>query len=181
MKETPFEWLSRKWGNVTYPIRCFFKPYNVIKCAKLDRSWCDRDHLMLHAMFQILVDFVELEQPFRDWNRKTKRYTDRNEMRAWIEKSYNTPEGRASFYCDWHSDDEKVTIDERTRETYLTATDVLNLYEWYKDEKYEFDTWTEIEINKVPGQRIYEMELAHNEMVNNMLRKLLACREWLWT
>jgi hypothetical protein len=29
----------------------------------LEEGWCDKDVLMLHAAFQILVDFVEVEHP----------------------------------------------------------------------------------------------------------------------
>jgi len=37
-----------------------------MKCLKihsLKRGWCDKDELLLHAAFQILVDFVEQEKP----------------------------------------------------------------------------------------------------------------------
>lgn len=35
----------------------------------LDKGWCDRDQVLLHAAFQILVDFIEKEHPERiDWN-----------------------------------------------------------------------------------------------------------------
>ncbi len=36
----------------------------IIKIHTLKKGWADRDHLMLHANFQILVDFVEQEKPF---------------------------------------------------------------------------------------------------------------------
>ena len=29
----------------------------------LEKGWCDRDDLLLHACFQILTDFVETEMP----------------------------------------------------------------------------------------------------------------------
>jgi len=36
----------------------------------LDNRWHDKDELLLHAAFQILVDFVEKERPFKhiDWS-----------------------------------------------------------------------------------------------------------------
>jgi len=41
-----------------------------LKINTLDKCWCDRDDLLLHASFQILVDFVEKEEPGKiiDWN-----------------------------------------------------------------------------------------------------------------
>ena len=34
-----------------------------LKIHTLKKGWRDRDSIMLHAAFQILVDFVELEKP----------------------------------------------------------------------------------------------------------------------
>jgi hypothetical protein len=40
-----------------------------LKIQTLDKAWHDRDELLLHAAFQVLVDFVENEHPDRiiDW------------------------------------------------------------------------------------------------------------------
>jgi hypothetical protein len=42
----------------------------ILKIHTLDKGWHDRDEVLLHAAFQILVDFVEQEQPDKivDWN-----------------------------------------------------------------------------------------------------------------
>jgi hypothetical protein len=41
-----------------------------LKIKTLSNNWHDKDEVLLHAAFQILVDFVEQEQPERtvDWN-----------------------------------------------------------------------------------------------------------------
>lgn len=41
-----------------------------LKIQTLDKQWHDRDEILLHAAFQVLVDFIESEQPDRtiDWN-----------------------------------------------------------------------------------------------------------------
>lgn len=41
-----------------------------LKIHTLKKGWQDRDEIMLHAVFQILVDFVEQEKPDEivDWN-----------------------------------------------------------------------------------------------------------------
>jgi hypothetical protein len=43
--------------------------------------WCDKDHVMLHAVFQLLADFVEQEKPDQivDWN------SDPAHKQAWKE------------------------------------------------------------------------------------------------
>ena len=39
-----------------------FKPVNVIRIKTLSRSkWIDRDFIILHGAFQVLVDYIELE------------------------------------------------------------------------------------------------------------------------
>ena len=42
----------------------------ILKIHSLEKGWCDKDHVMLHSVFQLLVDFVEQEKPDQivDWN-----------------------------------------------------------------------------------------------------------------
>ncbi|MGR3179420.1 MAG: hypothetical protein ACUZ8E_15335 [Candidatus Anammoxibacter sp.] len=42
----------------------------ILKIHTLEKGWCDKDEILLHAMFQLLVDFVEQEKPDQiiDWN-----------------------------------------------------------------------------------------------------------------
>ena len=41
-----------------------------LKIHTLDKGWCDKDEILLHATFQLLVDFVEQEIPDQiiNWN-----------------------------------------------------------------------------------------------------------------
>ena len=52
-----------------------------LKIHSLDKGWCDRDVLLLHAAFQILVDYVEQEKPREvvDWS------VDAKHRQAWKE------------------------------------------------------------------------------------------------
>ncbi|MFT5368682.1 MAG: hypothetical protein ACI8V2_003649 [Candidatus Latescibacterota bacterium] len=52
-----------------------------LKIHTLNKGWCDKDEVLLHAAFQILVDFVEREKPGKviDWN------SDKNHKKAWRE------------------------------------------------------------------------------------------------
>ena len=42
----------------------------ILKIHTLQKGWSDKDHVMLHAAFQLLVDFMEQEKPDKivDWN-----------------------------------------------------------------------------------------------------------------
>jgi hypothetical protein len=41
----------------------------LLKIQTLDKGWCDKDEVLLHAAFQLLADFVEQEYPDKvtDW------------------------------------------------------------------------------------------------------------------
>ena len=203
LRRDPLGFIKVRLNGYWYDFKRLFSPYNVVKCQKLPRSWCDRDYLMFHTMFQIVVDFVELEQPFKGWDDKyqVKRFTDRIAMREWIEQGYNTDEGRMSFHCDWFSDEEKANQDKRTHQTYLTYMEILYLYEWYKDEKYDLDMWSlsiktgekivfgDDGIQYVPNgkpalitrEEMFEMQNEHEAVCNRMLHRILAIRRHLWT
>jgi len=40
-----------------------------LRIHSLDKGWCDKDAMMLHAAFQLLVDFMDKEEPDQivDW------------------------------------------------------------------------------------------------------------------
>ena len=52
-----------------------------LKIHTLEKSWFDKDEVLLHAAFQILIDFVEQEKPDKivDWN------ADELHRKAWKE------------------------------------------------------------------------------------------------
>jgi len=41
-----------------------------LKIHTLEKGWCDKDEILLHAAFQLLIDFIEQEKPDKivDWN-----------------------------------------------------------------------------------------------------------------
>lgn len=191
--------IGRRLRSITYETRCFFKPYNVVKIQALPRTWTDRDAVMFHAIFQIVVDFVELEQPFKDWDIKDcgKRFTDRAAMRAHIEKYLNSP----AAAHEGASPEEVKEILESLRAHYLRDLEVLYLYEWYKDGKYDLDVFELYEktgekyklkggaIERVPNgkeklitwKEVREIEEEHDIVCERMLQRVLAIRKHLWT
>lgn len=52
-----------------------------LKIHTLHKGWCDKDEVLLHAAFQLLVDFVEQEKPGKviDWN------SDKEHKKVWRE------------------------------------------------------------------------------------------------
>lgn len=47
-----------------------FKSYNRISIPTIERSWCDRDEVILHVVFSVLVEFVE-----KEWKGKPEQYS----------------------------------------------------------------------------------------------------------
>lgn len=63
----------------------------ILKIKTLKKGWCDRDHVLLHAAFQVLVDFIEGEKPGQivDWNHDTvhrKAWKEITDLYRWWKK-----------------------------------------------------------------------------------------------
>jgi hypothetical protein len=56
----------------------------VLKIHTLEKGWCDKDYVMLHAVFQLLVDFIDQEKPDQivDWNSDPKHKHAWKEIRS---------------------------------------------------------------------------------------------------
>ena len=157
--------LKRKFSKAYYAARSWIFPYNVIKISALDRTWHDRDYVMFHANFQILVDFIELEQPYISWGDKCRgRITNIVKMREFINDLYG-PENRAAFYADWFTEEEKADQDRRTNESFLHNNNLLDLYEWYVTKKYEAS----------------EDDVDEYNQLDEKLLQLIKLRRYLWT
>jgi len=64
-KETLWEWTSGWISAIYWRIRQWFqsKMKRKLFITTLDRRYCDRDEILLHAAFQILVDYYKYEHP----------------------------------------------------------------------------------------------------------------------
>lgn len=68
-----YRFVTRVWNNCVhepwYRLKCrLWHRFNVIYISTLTPTWHDRDEVLLHAAFQILVDFVDREKPFDRFN-----------------------------------------------------------------------------------------------------------------
>lgn len=204
--KSPFVFFRQKIIDLTYQAKCYFSPYNVVTCKDLESGWADRDRLMFHAMFQILVDFVELEQPFRNWEDKyskfaNKRHTDRIEMYLFNERWYNSEDGKKSSYHMGATQEQKKQYDLETFKRYNINREILFLYGWYKDKKYEFDDKTyrtatgvryvfdsntikTVETGNpilITTKEFADIQEEHDELCSLMLERILSIRQYLWT
>lgn len=145
--------------------------------------YVDADTKMFHAMFQILVDFVELEQPFDfPFDTKKVRNKDINNMRFRLLNMQN---------------EEKQTGVDLCSKKY---SEILFLYEWYINREYIFDFDKHFEkVGKtlnldsdnlfedngkkklISIDEFNEIKEEHKLRCNSMLYRLLDIREFLWT
>ncbi len=123
-----------------------------LKIETLDKGWCDRDQVLLHAAFQILVDFIEKEDPERiNWNSDALHRRGWREIKSlhrwWKEtrpnrKSPLDDERLPSPPMKWkkvpHSDlSELVKPDKKKYAKYYEALDRHNKLEqkWLKEDQ----------------------------------------------
>lgn len=90
-----------------YQFKCWvWYRYRTVKPSSLKgHGWVDRDTLMLHCMFQCLVDFVEGEDPFNrtDFDHETVRHVKKEiqELYTWWKDVYLKdiyPQGGSTFH-----------------------------------------------------------------------------------
>jgi hypothetical protein len=87
---------------------------NSLKSVK-EQPWCDRDYLLFHACFQILVDWVEQEEGIENW-----RFEE-----------YQTPINTLkSLYDWWKSLDEEYDLAEDSAQEKLEQLVKLRRYLW---------------------------------------------------
>jgi hypothetical protein len=124
------------------------------------RGWLDRDQLLFHAAFQVLVDFIEQERPFGPGSVA--------EQRAWVERLATEPGA------------------EHHREAYL---ELLDLYEWYKGKGYLLDLdaaymaayAAPLADRAARLAEVSHLEQAHEAYCDAALRRLVELRSHLWT
>lgn len=132
---------------------------------------------MFHAMFQILVDFVELEHPFTNDYEMKKRFTNREAMRTAILKKRSPAYIEENYFSGNCSAGEKIARMSNAISRVMIDEEVFALYEWYKDKKYELpkEVWMSCDDTSL------EADDANDKKIDEMLHRLLAIRKHLWT
>jgi len=156
-----------KWDKFTLPFyRAFYKikglPYNlrqafirkhhIVKMPRLSRwNWCDTDHRLVHANFELLVQFVDNEKPFDwiNWESDEGHQNAANVMRELYK-----------WWKDYPRREKEV--DDATHNWYVSSCASR------EDEKELFD-------------RIHELEEKLHEETKANLHRLIDIKDYLWT
>ena len=155
-----------KIQNVCYYLKCrFWKKYNRVIVKTLPPTWIDRCDLLTHAMFQILVDFIEKEKPFD--------YLD-------TEASYNTKEWKEikDIYNWWII--EGAHFDSMYDYDSIEHTSLDDMWEKLPNGSYrllEYKTRKE----KDWWKKVHKREDDHMKIVEKNMKRLVELRYMLWT
>lgn len=139
-----------------------------LKIQTLDNNYYDRDSILLHAAFQILVDFIEKEQPDKivDWNYdRTHKHVWR-EMRSlykWWEEI--RPSRRSPLY------DEKLVHPPHEFKKISGSTDI----EMIMPDEEEYASYYQALKEDIKLERKWHKEDQRN------LHRLIEIRAYLWT
>lgn len=103
-------------------------PANLLHMSTLTEGWCDKDHVLLHACFQLITDFVEKELA-------------------------------ESWWIHWDQDEDHAAAKK----------EIDILYAWWKE-------W-QVKLN----DGSFHHDLADYQKENEMLKRLIEVRQFMWT
>jgi len=139
-----------------------------LKINTLNKGWHDKDDVLLHASFQLLVDFIENEHPdrFIDWN------ADKLHRRAWKEIK--------SLYKWWK---EKRPARKDPLDDKKLPTPPMRFKKISGSENYEM-----VEPDKKKFAKYYKAIKTHSRLEKKWfeedqrnLHRLIEIRDFLWT
>lgn len=145
----------------------------ILKINTLKKGWTDRNDLLLHACFQILVDFVEKESPFKfiDWNSDEAHINVAKEIRSlyrwWVKLRPN----RRDYYEELE-ENEIPSLEEKLKPIYSDDGKVDSYWLVRLPEKYSKYDKISKKMSKL--ERKWEAEDQKN------LLRLAAIRQFLW-
>jgi hypothetical protein len=179
--------------------------YDVIRTG-LPRTYHDGDTRMLHGMFAILVDFVEIEKAHMQYV-----FSENTDPRPWYARrpfrffSHRVPEAGLE-YLKW-----EMSLDEHVDEAYVNisqaqaAREIYDLYIWWTQERplrvepYAASGWNDYyrenyenkqrdpldehdsEQADIALKRLHDIEMQYDQQDQDYLIRLVKVRKHLWT
>ncbi len=146
--------VTKPFNDTRYWIRCrIFDKYHVIHTG-LKPGYADCDTRLLHGMFNLLVDFVEVEKAwmhvvFNEENQKIRKHPWWS--LGWTRfKAFRDPEAGLA-YLNWEMtlDDPKLSEYERSDAQAVGAREQFALYNWWKNirpnrpDPYDVSGWSD--------------------------------------
>jgi len=171
--------------NMWYNFKCWaWHRYSTIRCHHLPHTWSDRRTLLLHASFEILVDFIDDEcspghvlwygegAHMIEVDGKQKNVMDEMlELKHWWEKVYNE---------EYPTKDEELwgaseLVSPKFKN--VPCDDMPDCFELV----IEYEDDAQRDAYKTLTNEIRDLEMHMDEQSEVMLKRLAAVRLWMWT
>lgn len=199
------------WEKIKKPVSKLMNkvfPYYTLKIQSLSSDeWYETDDLIFHSVFQLLVDYIELQTPFRSYQDRdydsAARYTDVVAMREFIEDQLNT--GLSEEFATFSEADKQQSA-RQFRQQYVNSLAALDLYQWYKfvypnrpcgyeyvadseivlvdtDENVKFKRYEirQTTNGHITSRELTEMQEDQQYIEDLQLSRLMKIRRTLWT
>lgn len=146
----------------------------ILKINTLKKGRVDRNNLLLHACFQILVDFVEKESPFKfiDWNSDEAHINAAKEIRSlyrwWVKLRPNRPD-----YYKELEENEIPSFEEMSEPIYSNDGKTIDHYRLIKPPK-KYSKYYKV------SKKMVKLEIKCEEEDQKNLLRLTAIRQFLW-
>lgn len=195
-----FSWrLKRKlWEDPIWWVRHrITNRYNIIRIHSLKPGYYDADERMLHACFNLLVDFVEIELAAANWNFEGKK-----KRRVRIGHARNRCPEAGVDHLQWEINDSGCNMGSSPTQADM-AREKLALYLWWTETRpARVDPWSDpgiwaewrakhkattdlddADFMRVgePHQRAGSLEKFYEDEDQEMLGRLVKLRGSLWT
>ena len=149
----------------------FFKRYDLIRTGLSKSSWADKDYLMLYGMMGLLVDFVEKERGIY--------YVDD------APEQNETKRKLMDLYTEWIVDyPNLVRLEEESLTAWCNTTN-MEFRDCEMEEYSEIVFVQEEGFTKADSTKLFDLhskaELKREEKEQDMLKRLVELRQYLWT
>ncbi len=197
--------VKQRFTDVPYQLRMrWINRYDIIRTG-LSRSYHDGDTRMLHGMFTILVDFVEIEKTHMQYV-----FNENNDPRPWWARRplrfFNYRNAQAGLaYLEWEMTlDDEAGADDCVITQAQAAREIRDLYIWWtqvrpaRPDPYDESGWTAYMHSREQAgydpldanpdaqvtiliQKLRDLENQYDQEDHDYLVRLVKIRKHLWT
>lgn len=146
---------------------------HILKIHSLEPGWHDRDTRMLHACFQLLIDYIEIELPRREYRLKSAKARRASKGLELLDEMIEDPS------CHHGPSPTQAEAAQIKKDLYLwwTETRAKRIEAWADPL-----IWTdEAKAEGTAGEQASYLEHCYDEEDQLMLKRLISVRNTLWS
>ena len=159
--------------------------YNIVKIKTLAPNYWDKDTIMLHAVMQLVTDYVEIEQASCYWRNHNQDPSLRERVLTRVPWMFRSDEwfrsrerGVANLLLEATFDDDSFPVDQRSPDQAHAAREILEIYLWWKDVR---PHRTNLDTLEIGFEEYLKLTRQYSTEDANMLKRIIDVREHLWT